>query len=239
MTRTGAPTPTLATGVVTETLWRASAPIFDAIMEHPFLAGLTAGTLELDRFSYYIAQDSHYLRDYARALSTLAGRAPDAAATAMFSRHAANALLVEQSMHSGILDELGLSGGSGGSGGSALPPMSPTTLAYTSYLLATVHGRPYAEGLAAVLPCYWIYAEVGTRLLRQSSPNPLYARWIATYGGEEFAAVVGEVLALTDRVAAEVPGVVRETMQRHYLTSARYEWMFWDAAYRREGWPVG
>ena len=76
----------------------------------------------------------------------------------------------------------------------------PTTLAYTSYLLRSCHQGSFAEGLAAVLPCYWIYAEVGTALLARGSPDPLYARWIATYGGEEFGRIVADVLAVVDRV---------------------------------------
>lgn len=224
--------PTLESGPVTQMLWQASAPIFAAIMTHPFLTGLTAGSLELERFAFYIAQDSHYLREYARALSSLADRAPEGTTTAMFDRHAANALAVEQSLHSGIIAEIGQATDA------ALPPPSPTTVAYTSYLLATVHARPFVEGLAAVLPCYWIYAEVGNALVKQSSPHPLYARWITTYGGEEFNAAVAEVLALTDRVAAHADQPGLDAMARHYLTAARYEWMFWDAAYRRERWPL-
>ena len=89
-----------------------------------------------------------------------------------------------------------------------------------------------------MLPCYWIYARVGAELLARSSPDPLYARWIAMYGGDEFQAVVDSVLALTDRVGAEVSAAERELMREHFRTTARYEWMFWDAGYRRETWPV-
>jgi thiaminase/transcriptional activator TenA len=114
----------------------------------------------------------------------------------------------------------------------------PTTLAYTSYLLRSCHQGSFAEGLAAVLPCYWIYAEVGARLLVRSSPDPAYARWIATYGGEEFGKIVADVLALVDRVGADAGAVEQAAMREHVVTTSRYEWMFWDAAWRRESWPV-
>ena len=74
-------------------------------------------------------------------------------------------------------------------------------LAYTSYLLATVRGGSYAEGVGVVLPCYWIYSEVGKELLRLGSPDPRYRRWIATYGAEEYGHVVAEVIAELDRVS--------------------------------------
>ena len=77
---------------------------------------------------------------------------------------------------------------------------------------------------------------MGKALLRRSSPDPLYRRWIETYGGEDFAAVVKDVLALTDSL--DTTATERAEMRRHFVTTSRYEWMFWDMGYRREQWPV-
>jgi thiaminase/transcriptional activator TenA len=75
-------------------------------------------------------------------------------------------------------------------------------------------------------------------LLGAGSPDPLYARWITMYGSEEFQAVVDAVLELTDRVgAAASPGELA-LMREHMIVTSRCEWMFWDAAWRRETWPV-
>lgn len=216
----------------TAALWAESQDVFDAILAHPFVTGLASGELDLDRFGGYVVQDVHYLRRYAQALRVLAARAPDDTAAAMFGTHAANAIAVEQALHTGFLTELA------DLGVHQTGAATPTTLAYTSYLLATVHSGSFAEGLAAVLPCYWVYWEVGKVLLDRSSPNPLYARWISTYGGEEFGQIVCDVLALVDRVGAEASPVERARMREHYRTGTRYEWMFWDAAYRGERWPV-
>jgi thiaminase/transcriptional activator TenA len=117
-------------------------------------------------------------------------------------------------------------------------PVSPTTLAYTSYLLRVCSQGDFAEGLAAVLPCYWIYAEVGAALVRQSSSDPLYARWIETYGGEEFAAIVAAVLDAVDNVCETAGPAQFAAMREHVLITSRYEWMFWDAGLRRESWPL-
>jgi thiaminase (transcriptional activator TenA) len=89
-----------------------------------------------------------------------------------------------------------------------------------------------------VLPCYWIYWEVGKALIDQGSPDPLYKRWIETYGGEEFAAIVRAVLALTDRVGGGLSGREAGRVGEHFLTTSRYEWMFWDMGYRKEKWPL-
>jgi thiaminase/transcriptional activator TenA len=92
--------------------------------------------------------------------------------------------------------------------------------------------------VAALLPCYWIYWEVGKNLERSSSRDPLYARWIGTYASEEFGTVVRDVLACTDALAEGLRHPERETMRRHFVTTSRYEWMFWDMGWRQETWPV-
>jgi len=178
-------------------------------------------------------QDALYLVDYARALALVGAKAPDEGALAMFASHARGALEVERSLHAWLLEGLGA-----GPEPLRTAQPTPTTLAYTSYLLRSCHQGSFAEGLAAVLPCYWIYAEVGARLLARSSPDPLYARWIGTYGGEEFGKIVADVLALVDRTGAAASPAAEAAMRAHVLTTARYEWMFWDASWRLEAWPV-
>jgi len=217
----------------TQRLWRDSEPTYAAILEHPFLTGLTTGSLPPDRFGYYVAQDAHYLRDYARALAVVGAKAPTHAAAGMFARHAADTVDVELALHGTLLPQLGLDPAR-----LDQVPVSPTTLSYTSYLLATVYGGSFAEGLAAVLPCYWIYARVGAALLQRGSPDPRYQRWIDTYAGEEFAATVAEVLALADVVGADLSAAEDRRAGEHFAVTARYEWMFWDAAWRVEQWPA-
>ena len=116
--------------------------------------------------------------------------------------------------------------------------MAPNCLLYTSYLLRVAHERPFHEALAAFLPCYWIYWEVGKRLTASGSPHPLYQQWIATYGGDEFGTVVKQVLAVAERVAASLTGAQRDAMQAQFAQTARFEWMFWEMGWQRQGWPV-
>ena len=217
----------------TARLWRTIEPIYAAILAHPFLAGLTDGTLPDSSFAYYLAQDAHYLRDYARALAVVAAKAPTHADAAMFGRHAAETAEVEMALHESLLPQLGVDVATL----DAIAP-SPTTTAYTSYLLATCYGGSFAEGLAAVLPCYWIYQRVGEALVHRGSPDPRYQRWIDTYAGEEFAAVVDQVLALADRVGPTLGTDDAQRAEQHFVATARYEWMFWDAAWREDAWPI-
>jgi thiaminase/transcriptional activator TenA len=215
-------------------LWAAGQDVYARILEHPFLVGLADGSLDRDAFRFYVVQDAHYLHAFARALSLLAGRAQDPADGLMFAEHAAGAILVERSLHEGFLADFGMT-----EADLARTPLAPTCLAYTSYLLASAHGASFAEGVAAVLPCYWIYWEVGKRLVGRGSPDPLYQRWIDTYADEPYAAVVRAVLALVDRLGPALGEAERAAARERYRTTARYEWMFWDMGHRREAWPVG
>ncbi|HET8531929.1 MAG TPA: thiaminase II [Methylomirabilota bacterium] len=217
----------------TGALWRAIEPIYAAILAHPFLRGLTDGSLPRETFRFYAVQDALYLRDFARALSLAAAHAPREEWIIMLNEHAAGALTVERTLHESFFADWGLSPEA-----VAATPLAPTNLAYTTYLLAVAHGRPFQEAIAALLPCYWIYWEVGKTLERAGSRDPLYARWIGTYASEEFGAVVRAVLACTDTLAAGLGDDDRAAMHRHFVTTSRYEWMFWDMGWRRETWPV-
>lgn len=214
-------------------LWEEIGPTYAAILDHPFVTGLTDGTLDGDVFAHYVAQDIHYLRDYARALAIVGAKASTLADTAMFARHAAEVFDVELSLHGTLLPELGLDAAAVDAA-----EIAPTTRAYTSYLLAITYSGSFADGLAAVLPCYWIYAQVGAALLERGSPDPRFQTWIDSYGGEEFAATVAQVLDLTDRIGEALNPADESVARAHFATTARYEWMFFDAAYRRERWPV-
>jgi thiaminase/transcriptional activator TenA len=214
-------------------LWRAITPIYAAVLQHPFLAGLTDGTLPRKKFRHYVIQDALYLQDFARALSIAAARSTDENALVMFAEHAVGVMSVERGLHETFFAEFGLAHSE-----VEQTPMAPTTLAYTSYMLRIAYTGEYAELLGALLPCYWIYHEVGKVLLAHGSPEPLYRHWIDTYGGEEFGQVVEAVLALVDRVGADLTLAERAAAQACFVTASRYEWMFWHMSWTLERWPI-
>jgi thiaminase/transcriptional activator TenA len=218
---------------LTDRLWSSIDDTYKAILAHPFIEGLTSGSLERDAFCFYVVQDSLYLREYARALAICAARSPSENAIKMFSEHAAGAIAVERQLHESFFVDFGISEQQ-----VETTEKAPTNVAYTSYLLASAYGGSFVEALGAVLPCYWIYWEVGKTLLERGSPDPRYKRWIETYGGEEFTAVVRAVLALTDEIGADLDRNEESNMIEHFKTTARYEWMFWDMGYRKESWLV-
>ena len=218
---------------LTRELWESIAPVYTAILRHPFIAGLTDGSLPGESFRFYAVQDALYLREFARTLALAGAKAPREDWIILFSEHAAEALKVERALHESFFAEWGLTADE-----VRATPMAPTNLAYCSYLTSTASGGGFHEAIAALLPCYWIYWEVGKELERRGSPNTLYARWIGTYASEQFGGAVRAVLDVTEQTATSVSEIDRAAMRRHFQTTSRYEWMFWDMGWRRESWPV-
>jgi thiaminase (transcriptional activator TenA) len=214
-------------------LWHGITGIYQAILDHPFLTGMTDGSLPHGAFAFYVVQDALYLQRYASALAAVASRATDTGGTELFARHAAEVITVERELHGSLLAELGIDPATL----DAAEP-APTNLAYTSYLLAAVTGGSYAEGVGAVLPCYWIYWEVGKELQRRGSPDARYQRWIDMYASDEFGRTVQDVLAVADKLGPGLGPGERTQVHSHFRTTSRYEWMFWEMGYRQETWPV-
>ncbi len=211
----------------------AAAPIWQAIYRHPFVVEMGRGILAKEQFRFFISQDYLYLKEFARVLCLGGAKARELDVVDLFALHAHNAVMVERAMHAGFARRLGLTARQL----EATAP-APVTVAYTRHLLAVAHAGSLAELVAAVLPCYWIYEAVGKRLLRRMPKDPLYARWIRAYAAPQFARLVDEQLRLADRLGREVSPGERERMRNHFVLSSRYEYLFWDQAYRLLGWPA-
>lgn len=209
-------------------VWQATQATRDAMDELPFVKGLGDGSLDRERFEYYMAQDALYLRGFGRALAAAAAKADTSEEIAFFAKAAHDAIMVESSLHEANVGKVG----------EDVRP-SPTCNAYTSYVLGLAHTQGYAELVAGVLPCFWVYADVGERLMAKAgdlSAHP-YGDWIATYSDEEFAQATEQVKAITDRLAARSDEFTVGRMRKAFTRATTYEWMFWDAAWRMEDWP--
>jgi len=214
-------------------LWETIAPTFGAIVSHPFLTSVADGSLPPERFVYFVEQDRLYLRAFSRALSFAAGHAENPADTALLTGSAATAIAVEEGMHVELLEGFGVEP-------EEMEPaeLSPSGELYVQTILSHSSRGPLAEALASVLACFWIYAEVGKELIAKGSPDPRYQRWIETYGDPTFAETVAAVLAIVDRIGEEASEAERARVQAIFAQGCRLEWMFWDAAWRQETWPI-
>jgi thiaminase/transcriptional activator TenA len=116
---------------------------------------------------------------------------------------------------------------------------SPDCLGYTSFLLATAYHDPWEVLVAALLPCFWIYWDVGTRIAKQAATDNPYRAWIDTYSDDAFGEAVRNVIAITDRAAAATTSAIQSRMMTAFIRCTQYEYLFWDSAYHPRPWPQG
>ena len=219
----------------TEDIEKRHEPIRRAILEHPFVTGIGDGTLEVARFKHYVLQDYAYLIDYSRVLALASARAPDLGTMSWFAGLLEKILNVEMDLHRSYCAEFGITTEEL----EATIP-APTTVAYTSFLLKVAHQGSFGELVASLLPCQWGYWEIGEHLARRGEPAsaPLYSQWIQMYSSSEIAEMAQTIHNLADRLGGEAGPQEAAAMGEAYLTSLRYEYLFWDMGYNREGWPV-
>lgn len=216
-----------------EDAWARTSAAYETIRTMPFNRELAAGTLTRAQFEHYMVQDAHYLIGFARALAIAAAKAPDPDAIVTFCEAAREAVVVERALHSSFFAEWNITPEA-----FAARPVTPATHHYTAFLIATAYGRSYEVVLAALLPCFWIYAAVGRDILSQAAPDNPYQAWINTYGGEAFGEAVRSMIAATDAAAATASPAAVEAMHDAYRAATRLEYLFWDGAYRLEAWPL-
>ena len=216
----------------TETVLHENARLCADIRAMPFNRALADGSLPRAVFQHYIVQDAHYLEGFARALARAAAGAPDAEAVAQLAGSGAGAIAVERQLHAHYMGLFGVDAQT-----FAATPPSPACEHYVSFLLATAATRGVGEAVAALLPCFWIYRDVGNAIHATASADNPYRAWIDTYAGEDFDAAVTRMCDLADQLAESASATEQARMRAAFTKSALLEWMFWDSAWWLGTWP--
>lgn len=211
-----------------EQAWQEITPIYKNILEMPFIVELTEGTLDIQKFQFYMAQDSAYLEHFGRALALIGARAYHIQDALTFMRFGENAIIVENALHESYFADFGLT---------ARGQIQPACHHYIHFLKSTAALDTVEVGMAALLPCFWIYKQVGDYIYSAKSQqdNP-YQKWIDTYAGEEFGNEVKKAIGICDRIASETTIDMRQKMTEAFVTAARLEYDFWNAAYTLRTW---
>lgn len=223
-----------------QSFWDAAAPLISITEKHPFLVSMVDGTLDLENFRYYVIQDALYLTDFADCLNRLGDKVMASDGNEEVSKRlhqfAVGAEEAEKDLHRSFFKQWNIDA-------TNAKPM-PNTLLYTSYMTSVVATRPIAEGLAALLPCFWVYMHVGKCMLELRDKlgdsverPPQFDAWIDMYGGEEFEKEVKEYIAIVDDVAKDADEESLKKMEEHFIMSCKLEHMFWDQAQDLMQWP--
>jgi thiaminase/transcriptional activator TenA len=217
-----------------ERLCQKAVGIWEAQHQHPFVRGIGDGTLSLERFKFWLRQDYVFLIEYARLLALAAARSPDLETMTRFATLLKETVETEMNLHRAYAAEFGISCEELER---ELP--APTTRGYTDFLLRVAATGDFAELAAALLPCMWAFSEIGQRLAAQPAPGgKRYAKWIAMYSSREFAELAKWCCDLLDSLAAGLPERDLRKLEATFLTSSRYEWQFWEMAWKMERWPM-
>ena len=196
--------------------------LWEDIVAHPMVSRLGDGTLDTAPFEYWVRQDYVYLIDYARVFAHGAASAPTLDHMGTFAELLHETIDTEMDLHRAYAAEFGITEAEL----EATEP-SPTT-------------GSFGDLVAALLPCMWGFNETAIRLATDGMPDDeRYAEWVRTYAGEEFSELTRWCKDLMDEVAADATASERDRYRDRFVTSARYEYRFWDAAWNEETWTVG
>ena len=194
------------------------------------MRGIGDGTLDLERFRFWLRQDYLFLIEYARMLAFGTARAPDLETMAGFAELAYSTLASEMQLHRDYAAQFGITADE-----LDREAMAPTTRAYTDFLVRTAAVGDFAALVAPLLPCMWGFNEIGLRLASRPRPSDdRYAAWIETYADDEFTRLAGWCRQLCDRIAADAGRQVRGEMHRAFTASSHHELAFWEMGWHGE-----
>lgn len=211
-------------------LRKRASSIWDKILDHPFVVELFTGELPFSKFKYYILQDYNYLVTMVKVLSIVAAKAPNVRQSRRALDLAYMTITGEMENYEKILSEMNLT-----IEDAVSTTPNPSNTAYMNFLLSTSFTTDYYTTMATLLPCFWTYLEIAEkhRSKFESNPSTLYRRWASTYLSDEYREIVNIFKEEVDSTKLSV-----DEMWPYFQLASKYEYMFWNAAYGEEEWPI-
>ena len=213
---------------VSARLHDAAAPVWEACLRHPFVTGIGDGTLDMEKFRYFMLQDYLYLFDSARVFALGVVKARDPELMRVFAANVDAILGGEMKIHRAYMKRLDITEEQVFSVKPAL-----ANLSYTNYMLSVAHAGTPMEIVASILACSWSYAEIGQALsaIPGAAEHPFYGEWIRGYASEEYTATNQALIELMDTLAADATESQLAYLTDVFVNCSRYELGFWDMAW--------
>jgi thiaminase (transcriptional activator TenA) len=219
----------------TDRLYKKVKPIWQKNHQHPFVQGIGLGTLDQNKFRFYMVQDYVYLKDFSKLFALGAVKAKDTKTMGEFAKLLDSTLNEEMSLHRQYAERFGISA-------KELENADPSsvTLAYTHYMLHVSENGTLAELVCSLLPCMWSYWEIGKELSRMegSTSHEFYGEWVSMYSSEEFGSLSKWLIDLLNAITVGKSEEDLNRLEEIFLNTSRFEYMFWDMAYNEEMWPT-
>lgn len=205
------------------------AGLMNDIHQHPFNQELAHGTLPKETFVHYLEQDALYLAHFSKALALTAARLPSTQHTQQLLQFALDAVSVEQEVQKTYLTQYHTMR-------SSVLEQYPACFMYTNYILSMASLASVEEAIASLLPCFWVYREVGRNIAEHNHDTHPYSDWITLYASESFNESVNRMIHITNELGSCASDSIRDKMQVAFKRSTQLEWLFWDGAYQKQGW---
>ena len=226
----------IKTGSFSDRLHARAKEIWERNHSHPFVQAIGTGTLPEHKFAYYLKQDYIYLMDYSKLFALGVIKAHNVETMAKFAEILNETIQVEMDIHRHYALEFGIT-----SQQLEDTEPTPTTLAYSGYMLNAAQHGTLADLIACLLPCAWDYYEIGLLLKERNGKNldnNPYAKWIDSYSSPEFGEAHKWLIALLEELTEGMPEKELQRLEKHFLVTSRYEYLFWDMVQNEQDWPL-
>ena len=216
---------------ISEKLYFAVKDIWESYNVHPFVCGVGNGTLDKEKFKFYLIQDYLYLLDYSKVFALGMVKAKDEDVMRLFSKLAYGTLDHEMSTHKAYMERFGVT-----QSDIKLAEVSLPNHSYTKYMLAVGQNEGVAEIAVAVLACAWSYKCIGDHLekIEGSKDHEFYGEWVSAYTSDEYRESNTTIIELVDRLTKDYTDEQIKNLEEIIINCSRYEYMFWDMAWNKE-----
>ncbi len=214
--------------LTTDILWQNASHIIAKHFNHPFSKSLAAGNLPLEAFKFYLQQDAIYIKQYAKAMTLLSQKAPNAEISDVFAKLALESYELEHIFQKDLFLKYNIE---------ATEFMQPACLAYSSFLISTISTEKFLHGLTSLLPCFWLYLENGKNIAKHSVSGNPYQSWIDTYVSEDFIAQTNLVKRYVNDFSIDLSQTEFSKISQIFNYSCSLDYQFMDHAYYLKRWP--
>lgn len=213
----------------TERLLEETKEIWAEYNKHPFVMGIQNGTLDKEKFRYYIIQDYLYLEDYTKAFAIGIAKANSLEITRLFSSYINILTSDEMDIHRGYMDRLSITQEE-----LETMPRALDNLSYTSYMLRVAYEEGEAEILTAILSCAYSYEIIAGNIVKnnpESAEHPFYGEWIKGYASEHYTKENTILLETLDRLTVHYSEQQVRHLAEIFAACSRYELAFWEMSW--------
>lgn len=212
-------------------LYKSVEDIWNSYLEHPFVKGLADGTLDIEKFKFYMVQDYRYLLEYAKVFSLGVVKSRDEELMRKFALMVKETLDGEMDIHKSYMKRLGITHEEVENSKTSLMNQS-----YTSYMLDVAFKGDALDILVAVLSCAWSYQVIGENHIKVPGAieNETFGEWIEGYTSDDYKANTQEIIDLVNKLGENITEEKEAYLKEVFVNCSRFEYAFWDMSYNME-----